>query len=115
MIKYNATTAAERYAFLWDGSKLQEQSSNSTLLKSLWPLLTRPDNYLGVPLPLDDATTRLILTLEERIRELLGLVDLSHSHYYSNREVIAGIARFIAKGEFPAGVVLQRPRSTRSV
>ena len=40
-------TAAERYAFLWDGSKLQEQSSNSTLLKSLWPLLTRPDNYLG--------------------------------------------------------------------
>src|ERR1700682_3560098 len=89
-------TAADRYAFLWDCSKLQEQISNSPLLKHLWPLLARRDPDLGVPLPLDDTTSRLILTLEERMRELLGLVDLSHSHYYSNREVIAGIARFIA-------------------
>jgi hypothetical protein len=103
-------TAEERYAFLWDDDKLREQSFVSPLLKQLWPLLTRRDPDLGVPLPLDDPTARVILTLEERMRELLGLVDLSHSHYYSNRRVIAGIARFIATGELPEGVVRQKPR-----
>jgi hypothetical protein len=92
-------SAVERYAFLWDRNALQKQVSKSTLFEHLWPLLVQRDPASGARLPLDDTTSAIILTLEERIRELLGLVDLSHSHYYSNDEVIAGIARFIATAQ----------------
>ena len=96
-------SAADRYAFLWDRNTLREQASKSPLFEHLWPLLVRLDPASGTRLPLDERTSVMILTVEERIRELLGLVDLSHSHYYSNEKVIAGIARFIATGYVPRG------------
>ena len=60
----------------------------------------RSDDSSGT---LDAETSIIALSVEERVREFVGLVDLSHSHYYSNREVIARIAKFVARGELPPG------------
>jgi hypothetical protein len=99
-----ASTAAARYAFLWSRDKFDEQLRKSQLLKQVERLFAQRDRGAGKSPPLDTATTYLALTLEERVREIVGLVDLAHSHYYSNKEVIARIARFIATGELPPGV-----------
>lgn len=88
-----------RYAFLWDPRSFEEKLRTSWLIPRIRPLMARsrhPDDA-----PLDGATAMIALSLEERMREIIGLVDLAHSHYYSNREVISRIARFIARVELP--------------
>jgi hypothetical protein len=87
---------ATRYAFLWDKRRFEEQCRRSWLLPHIKRLLAGQSGA-----GLDPTTMLATLSLEERSREILGLVDLAHSHYYSNREVIAQIARFIARGELP--------------
>jgi hypothetical protein len=64
------------------------------------------------------------VTLAERLKELGGVVKLTHSQYSSNPVVIDAIARFLATGQFPisgsapaadlcrSGVELRPPNSS---
>lgn len=42
-------------------------------------------------------------TVNERLKEICGAVELTHSTYYSNQEVIEAIARFLSHGIAPEG------------
>lgn len=50
-----------------------------------------------------DSLARIGFTAEERIKETIGTVELTHSLYYSNDDVIRAIARFLETGESPPG------------
>lgn len=106
-----AAAAVERYAFLWDPDLLVEKSRQSRIWHHLASSLSHMRRRYGS----EDAGAgdgtwvrhvadlQLVsLTLEERLRELAGLVELAHSQYYSNHLVIDAIAQFIATGAPPA-------------
>jgi hypothetical protein len=106
-----AAAAVGRYAFLWDPDLLAEKSRQSRIwhhLASSLPDMRR--RYGSEDAGAGDETwvrhvadLQLVsVTLEERLRELAGLVELAHSQYYSNHLVIDAIARFIATGTSPA-------------
>jgi hypothetical protein len=49
----------------------------------------------------EEAMAQTTIMLEQRMMELVGAIDLVHSSYYSNREIIDAIAEFIATGQRP--------------
>jgi hypothetical protein len=85
-----------RYDFLWGEAEFQKRRGASWLWsqmsESLSELRRRYKNYPQINI--DKKTTRISMTcvaLEERFKEMAGLVELLHAGYYSNAEVIAGI------------------------
>jgi hypothetical protein len=95
-----------RYAFLWNEAELNGRLSGSWLWKQreLWKNEIRsyysPFQAHGLG-AFDDQQKKACLILEERLRELVGVVKLIHSSYYTNPEIIPAIARFIATREPP--------------
>jgi hypothetical protein len=112
-----------RYNFLWDALELERRKQSSKLWSHLAPLTTaisrRYRLYPGTNR--DELERRLAQTsvmLEERMRELVGAVELVHSSYYGNQAIVAHLARFIAQvhlGPGPVAVKLQPAGSEASV
>jgi hypothetical protein len=50
-----------------------------------------------------EGLARICFTAEERIKEIIGAVELTHSLYYSNDGVIRAIVRFLETGAGPHG------------
>jgi hypothetical protein len=105
-------TRDRRYAFLWDDVERRTRLSNSWL----WHRVSMFDTelvrrYARLPqLEYSGIRQRLEVTClmaEQRIREVAGTVELSHSSYYSNEKIIKIIANFIASGKSP-----ERPSNT---
>jgi len=64
----------------------------------------------------EDFETRLAqiwFTLEERIKEVSGAVELNHSLYYSNPYVLEEIAKFLAHSEEPSAIDVATERIAR--
>ncbi|MCH9004759.1 MAG: hypothetical protein IH838_05645 [Proteobacteria bacterium] len=57
---------------------------------------------------------RIWFTAEERIKESIGAIELTHSLYYSNNEVIRAIARFLETGAGPDGALRRDSTSGRA-
>jgi hypothetical protein len=85
-----AVVERKRYAFLWSLDSLAERLGQATL----WPKIERHVSLLerkrGYPV---DQKERLVLqraclVLEEKIAELGGAVQLSHSRYYGDTKIL---------------------------
>jgi hypothetical protein len=103
---YTVDARASRYAFLWDADELAHRTKNSWIGARLdelaKPLAKRYRWFPDVQLP--ELKKRVAITsmvLEERMRELIGAVELTHSAYYTNPRIITAIAEFIATGRAP--------------
>jgi hypothetical protein len=96
------------YAFLWDDQGLQTRKAESWLWeqRGLWAkeLSARYKRFdlANQSEDLEKRLARACLMLEQRIKEMVGIVALTHSSYYTNKQVIEGIADFIASGRLPA-------------
>jgi len=65
------------------------------------------NRYISYPAgqkTLDQELALVAITLEKRVEEVIGLVEIVHSQYYSTPEVIDSIADFIAFGLPPQEV-----------
>lgn len=93
-----ADAAAARYEFLSIDERLEEKMRSSVLWKKLQGSL--PDlrrRYAAQDAGMDDRDLALnVVALEERLKETVGNIDLNHSWYYTNEDVIRMIADFIA-------------------
>jgi len=96
----------ERFAFLWDDQALERAKSQSLL----WPQFLEAEPSLArryrlfPQIQTPEFMKRLAQTtimLEQRMTELVGSVDLVHSAYYVNDDVIDAIAEFLAAGRCP--------------
>ena len=94
-----AEAAAARYEFLLVEDRLQEKLRSSIIWKKLQGSL--PDlrrRYGAQDAAMIDRDLALnVVALEERIKEIVGNIDLNHSWYYTNEDVIRMIANFILK------------------
>ena len=101
-----AATAA-RYAFLWDRESLVTRRNQSRLWNKLAPhISTIQKRYGSMTESLDELTdqwARVSLTIEARLREAVGAIDLAHSSYYSSPTMLKSIADFITTGQVRAG------------
>lgn len=85
----------QRYSFFWDAA-LREARFKESLLYSR--LVTR---YANNPLLADPEFQRHCLSIEERLRELTGSVEVLHGRYYQDAALVSAIARFIFDGTRP--------------
>ena len=95
----SASRPEERYAFLWEEETLKRKSETSWLWKRVSLEL---DGALRRYPPEDRKTLASELkctcvAIEERIKEVIGAVELNHSTYYTNSKVIDAIAQFLKK------------------
>jgi len=93
-----------RYSFLWDEVERRQRLESSWLREHLQAqtqtILARYRRIPNVDVAiLEDTIVNTSLVLEERVKEVIGAVELTHSSYYTNETVIRGIARFIATGK----------------
>ncbi len=98
---------SKRYSFLWDRDKRERLKNNSWLWNEVEESLPGIERrYRSIPsIDRDAVKQRLLntcLVLEERMREVVGAVELVHSAYYSNPIIIEGVAQFIATGQLEA-------------
>ncbi len=102
-----ASDAGSRFEFLWDDEALATRAARSDTWSGLEDRV--PDilgRFAAEERPEElRRLMRVCLMLEERVRELGGAVELAHSQYYGDPEVVAAVARFLESGETPAGVV----------
>lgn len=103
----HTSSSERRYAFLWDDVEREKRKTRSWLwweLQKSIPDIER--RYRAFPdIDREVLLRRLLetsLVLEERVREVVGSVELVHSGYYSNAAIIKGVARFIASGKINA-------------
>jgi hypothetical protein len=92
-----------RYAFLWDDAALEARKADSGLWQQINGIAdTVRRRYRRYPeIDTGRVMTELARTsvaLEERFKEMAGVVQLAHSSYYTNTTIIDGIARFLATG-----------------
>jgi hypothetical protein len=101
-----AEPSKARYAFLWDKDALASRIKESPLWKRVEPRLKDIETrYADVGESREDVKERLALvslTLEERLKEAVGAVDLAHSSYYSSPRMLEAISDFIAAGTVPS-------------
>jgi hypothetical protein len=95
-----------RYKFLWNDEELERRVSSSWLWRQRDRWKKEIDaRYAKFPelrtVTFDSQLKRTCLVLEERFKEMVGLVELSHSSYYSNSGIITAIAEFITSGTAP--------------
>ena len=99
------TPDASRYAFLWNSESLAIQLKESRLWKRMEPRLADiGKRYANATESMDAVKQRLALvslTLEERLKEAMGAVDLAHSSYYSSDLMLDAIAKFIVSETLP--------------
>jgi hypothetical protein len=97
-----------RYQFLWGDKEREERLKKSWLWTQLQPHLGEIyHRYRGLPAwereKIEGQLQTTSLVLEERLRELVGVVSVMHTSYYTNPKVINGIADFISFGLSPEG------------
>ena len=98
-----AREVAERYRFLWDESDFRLKVEASVLWRQVSARIpsiserypTRSVDQLSATL------MRTCVMLEEKLRELAGSVALTHSTYYTQSDVVQGVAEFLATGQAP--------------
>jgi hypothetical protein len=95
------------FSFLWDSAKLAAEKEGSDLWERVQRALPEAGNGLGeLEEPGKESEKerllRASLILQERVKGILGAIELTHSTYYTNDEVILGIAGFLMYGETPA-------------
>jgi hypothetical protein len=95
-----------RYAFMWDDRALAQQCAESQLWKRLQPRLPDiqrrySDGVNDSPEKVKDRLARVALTLEERLKEAIGAVELAHSRYYSDPVMLDAVRDFIVLGKTP--------------
>jgi hypothetical protein len=76
-----------RYKFLVSGAELPEPEEKQSLFRAL--------RQQGVS---DSEMLKTALMVDERVREAVGAVQLAHSLYYGNEEVIRRVATFVSTG-----------------
>ncbi|MBR0777768.1 hypothetical protein JQ625_23280 [Bradyrhizobium diazoefficiens] len=97
-----ADSTIVRYGFLWDERVMAEKLDKN----EIWPHIVEflphmRRRYANDMLSWSEhvAVLKAIsVTVVERLREFAGAVELAHSQYYTNPEVIDEIARFLATG-----------------
>ena len=101
-----------RYAFLWDDRELEARKKASWLwrqrTKWIEDVYSRYARFPEVRLDnLEERLARACLVLEEQFKEIAGIVELGHSAYYSNPEIIEATAEFIAYGRTPPDATME--------
>ena len=97
---YSNAGLTSEYAFMRDPQVLAARADTSVL----WRRLGKKEWSLEVEQRA--ALCKLCLAMEQKLKGVLGIVDFSHSCYYTKPEIITGIAQFLATGN------LNAPRST---
>jgi hypothetical protein len=95
-----------RYAFLWNNAEFEARLHRSWLwrqrsswkdeIKSHYARFQVDDSSA-----FEERQAKTCLILEERLKELVGAVELFHGSYYTNHQIIAAIAKFIATRDPP--------------
>lgn len=108
-----------RYEFLWNKEELQKRRDSSWL----WPKMLQSRQELdhlhrryfsGAQFTMDKLLPTC-LALEERLKEVAGSVQLTHSAYYSDAAVIDMIAAFIAHGSLFARYLRLTPLESEAL
>ena len=90
-----------RYSFLWDQRECLRRLEHSWMWPKVKEDLAQSLKLYG-PKEQDQRKDELKLTcisIEERLKELAGAIQLAHSSYYGNDEVIRRIGRFLETGQ----------------
>jgi hypothetical protein len=95
---------SKRYQFLWDKNELEERAQISPLWKRVSGQLPeiRKRYYSDSINSLTEQLMKTCIIIEEKEQELAGVIDLTHSTYYTNDVVIRGIADFLLNGYLAA-------------
>jgi len=90
---------SDRFSFLWDTAKTQRRLDASELWKKIKPVVPRIlQRYPAEDVAAHERELKITtLAIEERAKEITGLVELNHSLYHSNQVVIARIASFLRR------------------
>jgi hypothetical protein len=88
-----------KYDFLWN----QELFDAKLATSFLWKAYTKTAKLRrwGRPLYEPESLQRACVTLEQKILDVLGAINLDHSHYYNNEKIIQAIAEFLITGRRP--------------
>jgi hypothetical protein len=68
----------------------------SQIWKRIGPAAQLISQHRGTPLDDELWLQRLSVAIEERVREVSGLVPLNHSNYYSNQKTIEKLSEIIS-------------------
>lgn len=97
----------DRYSFLWSEAELERRKLKSWLWTRVGQYKGEISNYYkgfeSAPLA-DDVLARSCVTLEERAKEAIGAVGLTHLAYHSDPLIVGAVADFLAKGVLPEEV-----------
>lgn len=95
---------SRRNAYLWDESALRQRQAASKLWQQV-------EGTLEARLTTEFRRDLLVrsITVERRIEEIVGLVELTHSTYYADPEIIKQIAQFLATGQISDGRPFDTP------
>jgi hypothetical protein len=84
-----------QFGYLWDDELLRQGASKSILMSAL----DSGDRIQArlITAPRSKMETKLVLTIEDRLRELTGSMELTHCTYYQQEEDIERIASFLER------------------
>ena len=93
-----------RFSFLWDSKALADKEGESVLWERVRKSLPKAGGWHGAfeaggEANGNDRLLRGCLILQEHIKGIAGAIELTHSAYYSNDDVIRGIASFLVSGK----------------
>lgn len=91
------------FSFLWDSKALADKEGESVLWERVRKSLPKAGGWHGAfeaggEANGNDRLLRGCLILQEHIKGIAGAIELTHSAYYSNDDVIRGIASFLVSG-----------------
>lgn len=93
------------FDFLWDQSALEEWLEKSFTWPKVKPYLSDLKARTGRnDDPFELEVKRLCAIIDVRVREFGGMVELFHSKYYADEQVITAIAQFLEKGVRPESI-----------
>lgn len=96
---------ASRYRFMVDKAAMEFKVRQSWLVKemdqTMQEVLNRPDLTPEAREGIRNDFHRTCVILEERLKEFSGAVQLTHSSYYTNADIIDRVAHFLAHGTLP--------------
>ena len=84
----------EKYGYLWDDELFRQRQSQSSWLKNLnvEPINPSSATRNGTT---DNSEAKAVLTIEDRLKELVRSAELSHSAYFEDDNEIERIAAFL--------------------
>jgi hypothetical protein len=93
-----------RYSFLWNGLELDIRKKNSILwrqIKNYRPHIEAHYEAYGVEANSFDTLAKACVVVEERTKEAIGAVGLTHLAYHSDLSICRAVADFIATDAVP--------------